>query len=395
MNYKIVFFILVCSIIIELNAQELYIPGFIIKNDGDTVTCLLKNNNLVVNAQECTYKTNTNSEEIINKPFDIRAFRYENDRYYLSKRVKINNEYRDVFLQFLVDGKADLYYMKDKEKDHYFLEMNDTIAELVNSEVERYIDGVAYVQQRREYSCTMQTMFADCQEIQSQIQKSKFNHKNLVNIVNNYHNIVCKDEKCIVYKRDNAIKTSIGLIGGLSISTLNIKSKEEYYDYFEDIKFTPKLALESGLQFTFRNIFGLEDNYGFNLLILYRNDHFNSQKISINQNKLFVPVFLSYSINNSMKIKPLVNIGFTNSVDIKSEITDRTLERYISDFTIGAMLGAGAEYKIGNLVFSLNLNTSYKFLGNKTAVESSILNSEIFYYCALFGIRKEIKKDNI
>lgn len=388
MNYKILIFL--CLVSIKLSAQELYIPGYILKNDGDTITCLLKNNNLIVCSQECIFKINKNSEEIVKKPFDIQAFKFNNERYYISKKVIVNNEYRNVFLQYLVDGKADLYYMKDKEKDHYFLEMNDTIAELVNSEVERYIDGVAYLQQRREYSGILQSMFADCQEIQPQIKNSKFNHKNLVNIVNNYHNIVCKDEKCIVYKRDNDIKTSIGLIGGLSISTLNIKSKEEYYNYFEDIKFIPKLALESGMQFTFSNIFGIAGNYGFNLLILYRNDHFNSQKISINLHKLFVPVFLSYSINNSMKIKPLVNVGFTNSIAIKSEITDKILERYISNYYLGALLGAGADYKIGNLVINLYLNTSYKFLGNKTAVESSIMSSEIFNYCVLLGIKKEI-----
>ena len=378
-------------LVINLKAQDKFMPGFIITNDSDTISGLLKNSSQIKNATECWFKISGNSGANLYLPTDIRAYRFVNGNYYISKRILYNNKYQNIFLQYLVEGNADLFFLKDNDTEHYFLEKSDTIKELLNTEVETYIDGTCYLLYKNEYSGILTIMFSDCMEIQEEISRSKFNHKNLVSIVKDYHNFMCKDEKCIVYEWDNSIKTSMSFLAGLGISTIDFNSKEMYFDFLEAIQFTPKQNFETGLQITFKNIFGLDNNFAYNIMFAYRKDVFDSQQLDIRQHKLIVPVFLSYSINTSVKVKPVISFGFTNSLNLSFEISDPIMKRYLSNYSIGGLLGIGAELKRGKLIYTFNIFSVYEPLGisSSTFTTNNYFSSQIFHYFALFGVKKD------
>ncbi len=62
----------------------------------------------------------------------LKAYRIENGNYYISKDVTIDSLKQKVFLEYLVKGIVDLYYLKDSQKEIYFLEKDNQMIPLSN-----------------------------------------------------------------------------------------------------------------------------------------------------------------------------------------------------------------------------------------------------------------------
>ena len=100
-----------------LNAQNDFRPGYIIINTGDTLYGEIDYRGDLLMSSICKFKS---IDTAINKysPNDIIAFRFIDSKLYISKKVKS----RRIFLEYLIKGNISIYYMRDKNGDHYFMD---------------------------------------------------------------------------------------------------------------------------------------------------------------------------------------------------------------------------------------------------------------------------------
>jgi hypothetical protein len=198
MKYK-----LVCSSLFFLAsiigfAQNDFRPGYVMMTSKDTIFGKINYQNNSLLARKCEFKDESESV-CVYYPDQIFAFRFVDGRYFISNSY--NN--RKVFLEYLIDGIADLYYLEDETGDHFFIEKDSLpLTELLYKETIKVINGKQFLTESKGYVNQLRYFMQDAQGILPQIEAiRKPQHKELINLAEDYHSIVCKDESCIIYDK--------------------------------------------------------------------------------------------------------------------------------------------------------------------------------------------------
>ncbi|MEI6062061.1 MAG: hypothetical protein WCR72_15270, partial [Bacteroidota bacterium] len=139
-------------------------------------------------------------------PDEIKAFRTINGKYYVSKRVEgITGKPRWYFLEFLVEGKLDLYVIGNS--DRFFIQKdNDSLLEL-NDEAAKLkkIDGLEYKIKDNRYVGVIKYYMADAPQLFPEIDHiEKLQQKDLVKLSMDYHKAVCNEYECVNYAKSIA-----------------------------------------------------------------------------------------------------------------------------------------------------------------------------------------------
>ncbi|MFL1010916.1 hypothetical protein [Flavisericum labens] len=226
--------------IFGLLAQSDFRKGYVILNENDTVFGLLDYKGNKNNSKKCIYKQNFNSERQIFTPYDIIGYRFIDSKYYVSKPVNIEGEVRRLFLEYLINATVDVYYFRDLDGDHYYVEDDlGNFIELKNSEKEVVINDKKYVKESNEFVGVLKVVFKESPTVSKKAQSTSLNHKSLIDITTDYHNEICPNEECIVYeKKLDRIPNKFGVVlgvNGMSISE-SANMQEEYY-YLENSNF--------------------------------------------------------------------------------------------------------------------------------------------------------------
>ena len=190
-------FISVC-----LNAQTFFKPGYVIKSVGDTLFGEVDYRGGNRMSKICTYRHNAKDSVRHFSPEEILGYRFPESKYYISKEV----DGEKVFLEFLINGRMNVYYLKDERgEDHYYIEKDSLgLAEIPYEEGLRKREG-----QGQEYLYTSTRHFGllalymqDAKGMQPEIMKlKKPDHNNLIALAKDYHNAVCNGDKCIIYEK--------------------------------------------------------------------------------------------------------------------------------------------------------------------------------------------------
>lgn len=188
---------------VYVSAQTDFRNGFYITLENDTVYGLVDYRGEVRNSQTCVFKKNEVAEPVRFDPAEIQAYRFTDGKFYISKKINTGDEEKTVFLEFLVNGITNLYFFRDINNYTYFIEdKNGKLLVLSNEKITSNVEGKGEVQRNsNKYIGILRVTFADCKEIQPQINNVSLGHKSLINITKNYHNYVCDTEECIVYEK--------------------------------------------------------------------------------------------------------------------------------------------------------------------------------------------------
>ncbi len=221
---KLILIILIISTEV-LNAQTDFRSGYIIKNSGDTLYGNIDYRGDLLMSSVCKFK---NADNVIKdySPSEITAFRFIDSKYFVSK--VINNRY--VFLEFLIDGEIDFYYMRDEKGDHYYIDKEgELLTEMPYEEGIKYIDKKNVYYESKKHIGILIYYMQDAPEFQSRIKKVKEpEHQELIELAKDYHNKVCEGTKCIIYnKNPPLIKLIPEIVGGIT-----------YYENVDDINET-------------------------------------------------------------------------------------------------------------------------------------------------------------
>ena len=201
------------------HAQRDFRPGFVINNRHDTIHgyLLYKASST---SETCVFKKELAEKPVIYSPSDILAFRFSDGKYYVSREVTVETGKKLLFLEFLLKGKASIYYMRDGT-DHYFIEKDGRIIELTEKEKIITTDwGQNYVKPDM-YPGKLKSVLSDCPEIFPEIDRSNLNHSSLIRLARDYHARVCSTEECIVFQRRNVpVHVRVGLYGGFTMNRI-------------------------------------------------------------------------------------------------------------------------------------------------------------------------------
>ena len=372
-------------------SQTDFRPGFYITWNNDTVYGLVDYRGENRNSSFCIFKENQESEPIQFEPSEIQAYRFVDSKYFVSKKINTTEGEKQVFVEFLVNGIKDLFYYDNA----YFIEgENGVLIKLKDEIKDEYIEGKGtFRHETFEYIGVLKAIFADCKEIQSQIDKAKLEHKSLINLTKKYHNYVCDDEKCIIYEKQlPLLKFYIAPQIGGEASSLQFDSGlfskfdfvQTYYPSLGFVistslpKISEKLSLDIGIDI------GKSDYYGYyknelDFAIEYNDAHINlvslqpsgALKYTFPKGKIR-PTFALGLLSNffiSKDLRVIREIEYKNTV-VTSEITDIQVA---SNF-IGGFVQLGCNYQIldkHNAFTNLRLGQSF----NRTEDQKTILQT--------------------
>jgi hypothetical protein len=183
-----------------MNAQTFFKPGYVIKSVGDTLFGEVDYRGDNRMTKVCTYRHN--SKDIVQhfSPDDIQGYRFKDGKYYISKVV----DGKKVFLEFLINGRVNIYYSKDKrDEDHYYIEKDSLgLAEIPYEEGLRKKEGQEYLYTSTRHFGLLALYMQDAKGMQPEIMKlKKPDHNNLIALAKDYNNAVCQGNKCIIYEK--------------------------------------------------------------------------------------------------------------------------------------------------------------------------------------------------
>ncbi|MGR3811309.1 hypothetical protein [Jiulongibacter sp. NS-SX5] len=215
--------------LIALNTfgQSDFKPGIIIQNNGDTLRGEIDNRGDIFLTTTCRF--NNGSETIDYNAYDIKAFQLFDGKYYVSKEL---GELK-VFMEYIVKGELDLYYLRNIEGDHYYLEKEGLgLMEMTYYEEIRYKGDNSYLYKSNDHMRLLTYFMQDAKQLQPKIERiDKPDRKKLTLLAEEYHNLVCKTgEECIIYKKPkNAIRLNIDLLSGMIKFPAAENLNQEYY----------------------------------------------------------------------------------------------------------------------------------------------------------------------
>lgn len=298
------FILLVVLISAEiLHAQTDYRPGYIIKNSGDTVFGKIDYRGDILMCSICRFKHEDNNTSVYT-PADIFAYRFLGSKYFVSKEIN----QKKVFLEYLIKGKVNIYYMRDDIGDHYYLDKDDVrLTELTYEEGIKLVDGKQVFYQSKQHIRLLSFYLQDAPELKSRIQSiEKPEHEILIKLAEDYHNAVCDGEKCIIYeKKQPFIKINLEIVSGV----VNFENIDDLND-----------------KFYFQN--GVILNFWVprsNEKIFLRTGILTSPILYTTGEKIWylkVPLHIGYMAPNTFRIRPSFSIGLIKSsysagIDVK------------------------------------------------------------------------------
>jgi len=385
--------------------QKHFLPGYIITNNNDTTYGLIDYRGDARNSKYCVFMKDKTADPVIYEPSDIKAYRFIDSKYYISKIIPVKDEQLLVFAEFLVDGMADLYCYRDIIDDHYYIEKEKgKLLELTNEEEKIHIEGIGlYLRRSNRHIGLLKSTFSDCWEIQPEIDHAELTHKSLIKITRDYHNYVCKDEECIVYQKQlPAFRLKVAPYVGYHISQLNFKKN----DLYQSLDFRTAYYPAGGIAFyislpRLNEKISLRTNAEYGRYYFFATNMFNHSNIiyyddvHVNCPYLLFSVSLNYTYPKG-NFRPTFNAGvvaqrtilpeFKRIREVESNFMVNSYEYFdvpLAKNIFGGTGGVGFNYYLSEkIVFFLNIGCNYLF-GN-TPYAQTIIGSFIIQTGAYF-----------
>jgi hypothetical protein len=238
-----------------LIAQTDYRPGYIIKSSGDTIFGEIDYRSNLIMSEICKFKTNGNTIQTLS-PEDIKAFRFNGSKYFVSKKVNDKN----FFLEYLIKGKMNVYYLCDKKGDHYFLDKEgEDFYELPYEEGIKYVNNKKVYYETKKHVGFLNYFMKETPSLRKKINElGSPSHKNLIKLAEDYHNLVCDETQCVVYEtKQPFFKVNYEIISGFtSFSDITELNKNIYYQsgiitHIWMPKASEKVYFKTGIVFTY------------------------------------------------------------------------------------------------------------------------------------------------
>lgn len=380
--FIILIFIAKASLFYSQNFEK----GYVINNQNDTIHGLIavKNNN--TSSKKCKFKTEKTDKIITYTPDDIRQFRYQNGKYYISSRIPNDSTNQLHFLEFLVDGIVDLYYYQDNINEYYFIkDINDSLVELKNTQYYEKIENTTYLRNKNEYIQILAPILQNSTKSCEKLMRTQVDYKSLISLIQFYHKDLCTQNECIVYsKQIKKEKFHFGVVA--AYESMQIKDittprvSGVLYEY--NTVYYPKLGIFIYIPLSFinnqRSRLIFENTYSVekqNNQLSYP-DGYYSYQIQMKENRFNMRnnLYFSYDLSRTT-LRPLILGGIFLKTTLDSELKTQvdvynpnnmlaitkleTTKTNYMNMEAGAFVGLGLHTKVFKIPFSFDLRCSY------------------------------------
>lgn len=224
--------------------QNRFVGGYVVIPSGDTIKGFIKDQDWRVNPGSIKFKKGAKEATTTYTAAQIKLFRTVSGTYYESRAVMYDRspvelallststepqwEKDTLFLEVVVKGQVNLYYLVDAtSKQHFFVEKagSDLAEELLDVKYLVYQDGVKTTSSTQQYKSQLRNYMADCQSVQGQILQTQFDLKSLRALTTEYHRCNGQRAATLVVQPDNN-KTSVvfGVLAGVHRTRMVFKS---------------------------------------------------------------------------------------------------------------------------------------------------------------------------
>jgi len=225
---RITLSILFCfSSIIAIIAQSNYKKGFLVTNENDTLIGLIDFRTDYENSLKCDFKLNELDSTKTFYPGDIASFWFlDQGKRYESKTVVIDNKSQTYFLEYLVQGIINLYYL-DQDNGYYFFEKEDGSLVSLTKKPDEIIQST--IKEDNVYKGKLGYVFKDYFPLAQQTVNATFDRKSMIEFTEKYHEKMCESgEKCIIFENDYKKKYTeyaFTLFSGIEYNVLNLRAE--------------------------------------------------------------------------------------------------------------------------------------------------------------------------
>lgn len=201
-------------------AQQWFKPGYVLRTQTDTLYGNIEDKNYYDNSFQCRFKPHQSDSLITYAPENIFGYRIEDGKYYVSKQLQLDGRDTTLFMEYLINGEMDFYFVQTGGlKNHYFA-ANDTIPlrELNYSKQVTTIDGKLVQQELKPYAHLLNYLTGQNQAFADDIDRiNNPSHKKLIKFGEKYSTAVCPDGVCIVYEKRIPNRLYLDVTAGLKI----------------------------------------------------------------------------------------------------------------------------------------------------------------------------------
>lgn len=368
LNKKIIAFLVISITATTAFSQSNFKKAYIIKWNNDTIHGLIDFRTDHQNAVVCKFQENETSPEQIFVPGSIRAYRFEDDsKYYISHEIVLDNVTQNVFLEFLVEGNMNLYYLPKGKGIYYFENSSGEMSEISQKDNVITKDGKLKVD--NSYVGKLSLIFKDYMPLALNAKKVKFMKGPIIKYTVEYHNKTCVNgEECLIYENDYKKKFTQFDFQVYSGIEYNIFSRMYSITPLAGAglkicspRLTPALGLISELSIS--KLAGVRD---YNYQNQYYVERFSAMKANLSYG-------MSFSFLEWKTIRPNVMIGQTLSYlfdyykGYRTEFSEFSNYQADNLWKRGFVLGAGCEFKLKNSHYlSLNFRNYNSYTSTST-----------------------------
>lgn len=308
-NYSILLLILLFGITGAIYAAD-FRDGYIIDNANDTTYGCIHYEGVFQNPKVCLFRNEPSAKTRAYLPQELKAFRFTDSRYFVRKELQNEGTSEAVFMEFLINGKVNLYSIYENGSLRYFAGSSDSMmVELKKEDKIVYVNGKKYLRESRKYIGILKYLFSESPDIMQQVETVDLTQKALVGIARDYHTEVCDGEACIIYEkslkpRNNRVQ--FGPMAGISAYSF---SSFSHWDYDFSTTVYPSIGL-----FVKKNLPLLHDKVFVQYEALYGHDYLFGKKLDYTLMDIDHYDCIHYernSILNTLLLKREYNFGKT------------------------------------------------------------------------------------
>ena len=332
---------------------------------------------------KCCYIKSRNDSLKEYLPGEIIGYRFAEDgKFFISKEVPTASGNKVYFLEQLVKGKGNLYFLRN-EMDHYYLETDSNkLMELTEPVNYNENKNGFIVKKPLKYYGRLRFLLSKRPELYPDIDKTGLNHKDLIKLVNDYNLRMGKIDESYIYEyKFRPIITRIEVAAGIAYNNFNFLTVKSDYSQ----------GIEMGCNIELYNFFPGSDNQVFKTgLFLQQFSKYNfhshgygfvfngksyygvqdSENLDINIVSLRIPATYNYffTVGN---FRPYVGAGFMANLILNQSdkfiipyyINSRNISNSIPILNFGLTANMGTKFKLKNN-HSINLELNYYNTGN-------------------------------
>ncbi|WP_083817715.1 outer membrane beta-barrel protein [Lacinutrix sp. 5H-3-7-4] len=373
-----------CSTI--LFSQMKYKKGHIIKKNGEKTNVLIKYQNKDHVPDFFNYKISKSDakQEISIKEikeieiYNIAKYRTITADVDISGTKEIKLAPKDFFAEIIVEGKANLYYFKNKTETHFIYSVdNKPNKELIKKSFKKgELTGF-----NNDY---IKKLVVDVNCNNMDIQSVKLKKEDLKNHFINYNE--CNNQPSKYIEKEQKTKFNVNIIGGINNSSLeldfsnyNSPTVDNYFDYGS--KTTLTFGAEIEVIFPINNY-----KYSFISGLYYRSfegETLNSQTsdpTSIKYNSIEIAVgarhymYLNQNSKLFIDASGYVNLVNDNNITLKATGTQVDIN---SDFKTPLRLGLGLGYKYKKYGIAFKWFAPHNITNNYNVLTTSFKNTSL------------------